>query len=110
MKHLDSFEAHFIRIGFIKKNYPSLYLFDKVSFVNSCIGLYQLALSFPKEEKNIYLSKIKLYRKKINFEFKELKSITIKDFFYIRGSALSIHLFCSILLRFKKIKRRFKSE
>ncbi len=110
VKHLDSFEAQFIRIGFLKNKYPSLYLLDKVSFVNACIGFYQSALGFPKEEKKIYISKIKLYRKKIDFEFKELKSIPIKDFFYITGSAVSMHLFCKLLLSFKKIKRRFKSE
>lgn len=97
IKRLDALEAYLERLNLLKAKYPQLYREDKVSFCVSCISLYSAALRTPVDCMDIYLSKIKNYRKKLKFTFSELLSYPLKKQIYIMGSRYFISSLSKIL-------------
>lgn len=97
IKRLDALEAYLERLNLLKAKYPQLYQEDKASFCVSCISFYSAALRTPVDCMDIYLSKIKNYRKKLKFTFSELLSYPLKKQIYIIGSRYFISFFSKLL-------------
>ena len=84
IRHLDALDAFFQRNTYLKKNYPKLYVNDKVTLLMACIGFFRECSKRTdfKSEKN----KIRQNSKSIKFSLKELSMLDCKSFIdVIRG-------------------------
>lgn len=85
-RHLDSLEAGYQRLTFLKERYPSLYQKDKVTFCFGCFCFYLQAVNHSMQDKKYIKKQIITYRKKVHFSPKELLSLDSKQLFYVIGS------------------------
>lgn len=97
MKHLDFLEALFLRLLFLEKKYPNLYLKAKISYCIACVDHYKQTFYINNIDTNLYRTKVKEYRKKITFSRQELNSLTLKNKMYAVLSKYFLFLFSYIL-------------
>ena len=78
IRHLDALDAFFQRNTYLKKNYPKLYVNDKVTLLMACVGFFRECskLTDFKSEEN----KIRQDSKSIKFSLKELSMLDRKSF------------------------------
>ncbi|WP_343338753.1 Undecaprenyl-phosphate 4-deoxy-4-formamido-L-arabinose transferase [Terrisporobacter petrolearius] len=97
LKRLDSVDALYERLQFIKLKFPSLYKEEKIIFCNSCIYNYQMILRLNNTDNKISgISKLKKYRSSITFEFKEITSCCLKEQIKIVLSGISLDSYCKL--------------
>ena len=95
LKRLDSVDAIYERLQFIKNKFPSLYKYEKLTLCNTCIYNYQMILKNHNiDPDNIGRNKLKVYRKNIEFTFKDLEYYTLKDRIKIILSSISLDFYC----------------
>ena len=82
-------------LQFIKNKFPSLYKYEKLTLCNTCIYNYQMILKNHNiDPDNIGRNKLKVYRKNIEFSFKDLEYYTLKDRIKIILSSISLDFYC----------------
>lgn len=86
LKRLDCLDAILERLLFLKREYPALYLEDKVTFCKLCINMYCDILLHSFAEEEIAKKRIKKSRYEIHFNVKELFQYGMKDILYIIGT------------------------
>lgn len=98
LKRLDSVEALFERMNFIKENFYNLYSLEKKIFCNTCIFHYKMILnneSIDSDKKA--RNKLVLYRKNIEFRIKDLKVYTFKEKVAVILSGISLKYYCKLI-------------
>ena len=95
LKRLDSVDALYERLQFIKLNFPKLYNDEKIIFCNVCIYNYQMLLKSNISNKESKKKLIK-YRKEIHFRVRDLNNINIQQKVYILLSKISLDLCCRL--------------
>lgn len=95
LNRLDGVDAIYERLQFIKNKFPSLYKYEKLTLCNTCIYNYQMILKNHNiDPDNIGRNKLKVYRKNIEFTFKDLEYYTLKDRIKIILSSISLDFYC----------------
>lgn len=95
LKRLDSVDAIYERLQFIKNKFPSLYKYEKLTLCNTCIYNYQMILKNHNiDSDNTGRNKLKAYRKNIEFTLKDLAYYTLKDRIKIILSSISLDFYC----------------
>ena len=95
LKRLDSVDAIYERLQFIKNKFPSLYKDEKLTLCNTCIYNYQMILKNNNiDPDNTGRNKLKVYRKNIEFTLKDLAYYTLKDRIKIILSSISLDFYC----------------
>lgn len=100
IKRLDGVEALYERLQFIRKEFPHLYVQDKLIFCYACIYHYQMILRNrinDKQSKNILIN----YRKSIKFYKKDVRNYNLKDKIYIFISFISLDMCCRLRNKLK---------
>ena len=85
-RQLDALDAGYQRLIFLKKNYPKLYLSDKITFCDFCLFVYSQAVQGKYDNSEEVKQRIKQYRRQINFSFIEFLKSNIKCKYYIMAS------------------------
>lgn len=86
-KHLDALDAFLERVLFLKEKYPELYLEDRVSLCIACLNHYGMALNGQYSDRKQARTRIADIRKQVHFTFSEFKGLSLKNKFYVVGSA-----------------------
>ena len=98
LKRLDSVEALYERLNFIKNEFPTLYNDEKYILCNSCIYNYQMILkNYEIDKENLGRNKLKQYRKSIKFTFNDIALYSFKDKIKIILSGISLDLYCKFI-------------
>ena len=85
-RHLDTLDAHLMRLNLFRQKYPDLYYRDKITFCTVCLNLYQLAIAGKFENEARVKKKIKQSRRRISFTGSEFMRYSIKQKFYLLAS------------------------
>lgn len=97
IQRLDSLEARYNRLNYIKENYPNLELDAKKSLFFSCLYQYQCMLRSSKTgDQEIYINIIKKYIDCINFNKEEKCKLCFKYKVWISLVNISLDFTCKI--------------
>ena len=97
MQRLDSLEARYNRLNYIKKKYPKLELNDKISMFFSCIYQYQCMLrSIKHNDRENYKIIFNKYINYISFDSDEKSRMSFKNRIWIKLANISLDLTCRI--------------
>lgn len=102
IRRLDALDAHFERLEFLKEYYPQLYLEDKFSYCTACVSFYRNSFISENTETDAIRNKLKKCRRKISFQFSEMKKANLRQLIYVAASRISLHCFSSILYHLHK--------
>ena len=83
LKHLDLLDAYINRIKYLENNYADLTSRDKLNFCIACINFYKEFQKSNSDLKSIALNRIKDYRRKVQFNFKEFNVLSCKEKIYV---------------------------
>lgn len=102
IKRLDTVEASYERLNFIKERYPELYVEEKKNFINLCISNYKMILKNMSidTDKN-GRKRLKSYVVQLKFKNSELSSYSFKNKIKIFMSKVSLDYCCRILMLFR---------
>ncbi len=102
IKRLDALDAHYERLEFLKQNYPTLYLEDKLSYCTACVAFYKKTFTNECEGVADIRNKIKECRNRVSFSGSELSKASLKSLIYVVASKTALHMFCWILFHLHK--------
>lgn len=98
IKRLDGVDAAYQIMNSMKENYPSLYIQEKINFLNLCIYSYQMILKNIEIDKDKKGRKILCnYIKNLKFKRNEIAMYSLKDKIRILMSKISLDCCCKLL-------------
>ncbi len=84
LRRLDALEAKFLRMEYVKTQFPSLLSLAKKNFLFSSLYQVQMILKYLSDNKKEGILRVKSYLEKVLFEKQDFKKYTTKESLWIK--------------------------